>query len=110
MPPLWFLRYAYFVKSVKDSKVEAKRANINLESYVTECWNLKERKQLYLIEFEQGSINQTISTIEINNDECNQNEQINTSDWCIYGICLMKQMPDEMLEQVIVLSTICFRW
>jgi len=110
MPPLWFLRYVYFIQSVKDSKLQAKQANINLESYVSECWNLKERRQLYLMEFEQGLINQTISTIEINNNECYQNEKISIGNWCTYGICLMKQMPDEMLEQVVVLSAICFRW
>jgi hypothetical protein len=110
MPPLWFLRYVYFVQSVKDLKVQAKQANINLESYVSECWNLKEKKQLHLMEFELGPTDQAVSTVEINNDECNRNENSTHENWCAYGICLMKQMPDEMLEQVVVLSAICFRW
>src|ERR1700722_17443406 len=110
MPPLWFLRYAYFVQSVKDFKVQAKQANINLESYVSECWKIKERKEFHSMEFQLVPMDQAKSTVEINNDECNQNEKNNAGDWCIYGICLMKQMPDEMLEQVVVLSAICFRW
>lgn len=110
MPPLWFLRYVYFLESVKDSKVQAKQANINLESYVSECWNLKEKRQILSMEFQQETINQSISTIEIHNHECYLNEEIIDNDWCMYGICLMKQMSDEMLEQVVVLSAICFRW
>jgi hypothetical protein len=110
MPPLWFLRYAYFVQSVKDSKLQAKHANMNLESYVSACWDLKEKQQLHLMEFELGPIDQAISTIEINTGQCDRNEEMNAGDWCAYGICLMKQMPDEMLEQVVVLSTICLRW
>ncbi|CAF1302337.1 unnamed protein product [Adineta steineri] len=110
MPPLWVLRYAYFVQSVKDSKLQAKHANLNLESYVSKCWDLKEKQQLHLMEFEIVSMNQAKSTIEINNSTCDRIEEINADDWCVYGICLMKQMPDEMLEQVVVLATICLRW
>ncbi len=109
MPPLWFLRYTYFVKSVKDSKLQAKHADINLESYVNECWDLKEKKQIHSIDFIVSN-DQARSTIKINNGECERNEEIEVGDWCAYGICLMEQMPDEMLEQVVVLSAICFRW
>lgn len=107
MPPLWVLRYAYFIQSVKDSRVQTRQASVNLESYVSECWELKDRKQFNLMEYEFEPMDQTVSTIEINNNECHRN---NPSDYCAYGICLMKEMPDEMLEQVVVLSTICFRW
>ncbi|CAF3398182.1 unnamed protein product [Rotaria sp. Silwood2] len=110
MPPLWFLRYAYFIQSIKDSKIQAKHANINLESYVSECWDLTEKNQLHLMEFQQGLFEEAISTIDKNDGECYQKEEMNAGSWCAYGICLMKQMPDEMLEQVVVLSTICVRW
>jgi hypothetical protein len=110
MPPLWFLRYAYFVQSVKNSKLQAKYAHNNLESYVSECWDLKEKKHSKLMEFKLTSADQAISTIGINNSECDRKEDMNAGDWCAYGICLMKQMPDEMLEQVVVLSAICVRW
>ena len=110
MPPLWFLRYAYFVQSVKDSKLQAKHASINLESYINECWDLKEKNQVDLMEFELGPSDQALSTIEINNGECDRKLEMNAGDWCASGICLMNQMPDEMLEQVIVLSAICVRW
>lgn len=110
MPPLWFLRYAYFIQSVEDSRVQTRQASVNLESYVSECWELKDRKQFNTMEYEFEPKDQAISTIEINDNECQRNKRINTSDYCGYGICLMKEMPDEMLEQVVVLSTICFRW
>lgn len=110
MPPLWFSRYGYFIQSVKNSKVQAKHANINLESYVSECWTLTEKKQLDRIEFRRGPSEQALSTISKNNSECDQKDAMNAGSWCAYGICLMKQMPDEMLEQVVVLSTICVRW
>ncbi|CAF0835786.1 unnamed protein product [Adineta ricciae] len=107
MPPLWFLRYAYFIQSVKDDKLQASQAEMNLESYVKTCWHLKEKKQLHLMEFQYAPINQTFSTIQAINSTCDQEENM---DWCADGRCLMKQMPDEVLEQVIVLSSICFRW
>ncbi len=110
MPPLWFLRYAYFVKFIKDSKLQAKHANINLESYVSECWDLTEKSKLYSIDFQKGLPEEAVSTVEKLSQECSENEAKNDEDWCAYGICLMKQMPDEMLEQVFVLSTICVRW
>ncbi|CAM4766822.1 unnamed protein product [Rotaria magnacalcarata] len=111
MPPLWISRYGYFIQSVKNLKVQAKHANINLESYVSECWDLKERKELDFIEFRRTeSLEQALSTINKNISECNQKDEMNAGSWCSYGICLMKQMPDEMLEQVVVLSTICVRW
>jgi hypothetical protein len=110
MPPLWFLRYAYFIQSVKDSRVQTRQASVNLESYVSECWELKDRKQFNLMKFEFESMDHAVSMIEINENECQRNKKSNTSDYCAYGICLMKEMPDEMLEQVVVLSAICFRW
>ncbi|UJR22628.1 hypothetical protein I4U23_025669 [Adineta vaga] len=110
MPPLWFLRYAYFVQSIKENKLQARQAEINLESYVSKCWHLKERKQLHLMKFQKSPIDQAISTIGITNSTCDLEEDMNSNDWCMYGLCLMKQMPDEMLEQVIVLTTICLRW
>jgi hypothetical protein len=110
MPPLWFLRYAYFVQSVKNSKLQAKYAHNNLESYVSECWDLKEKRQIHSMEFQLGPSEQAKSTIKINSGECERQEEMNAGDWCAYGICLMEQMPDEMLEQVVVLSAICVRW
>lgn len=112
MPPLWLLRYIYFIESVKDFKLQAKQANINLNSYVNECWKLKEQRQLITMEFQQELDNQTISIIELNTDknQCYENKKMNKKNWCMDGICLMKQMPDEMLEQIVVLSAICFRW
>ncbi|CAF3317355.1 unnamed protein product [Rotaria socialis] len=111
MPPLWISRYGYFIQSVKNLKVQAKHANTNLESYVSECWDLKEKKELDFIEFRRTeSLEQALSTINKNISECNQKDEMNAGSWCSYGICLMKQMPDEMLEQVVVLSTICVRW
>ena len=110
MPPLWFLRYAYFVQSVGYSRLQAQQANINLESYVSECWNLKEKNQLDLIVFQLGPSKHALSTVEGKTDECNSKNEMKSGDWCTYGICLSKQMPDDMLEQVIVLSAICFRW
>lgn len=106
MPPLWFLRYAFFLQSVKNSRVQTKQANRNLQSYVDECWNLKDRKQFDLMQFESIAINRTVSSIAIDPNECSGME----SDWCRRGICWMKEMPEEMLEQIVVLSTICFRW
>ena len=111
MPPLWISRYGYFIQSVKNLKVQAKHANTNLESYISECWDLTERKELDFIEFRRTeSPEQALSTINKNISECNQKDEMNAGSWCAYGICLMKQMPDEMLEQVVVLSTICVRW
>ena len=110
MPPLWFLRYAYFIQSVNDSRVQTREASANLDSYVSECWDLKDRNQVNLMKYEFESMNQTVPMIEINENECQRIKRSNMSDYCGYGICLMKEMPDEMLEQMVVLSTICFRW
>ena len=107
MPPLWFLRYAYFIQSVNNSRVQTKQANRNLDSYVDSCWNLKDRKQFHLMEFGFIASNETRSMIAIDQRECLVEE---TENWCRRGICLMKEMPDEMLEQIVVLSAICFRW
>ena len=110
IPPLWCLRYVYFVQSAKDSKIQARNANINLESYVTECWNLKGRNQLDKLSFELGPAYQAISTVDVNASECDRREAVAAGDWCAYGICRLKQMPDDVLEQVVVLSTIFVRW
>ena len=55
-------------------------------------------------------VDQAISTLDGAEGNCDQNETMQTGDWCAYGTCLLKQMPDEVLEQVVVLSTICVRW
>ena len=110
IPPLWCLRYVYFVQSAKDSKIQARNANINLESYVMECWNLKGRNQLDTMGFELGPADQAMSTVDANASECDRREALDAGDWCAYGICRLKQMPDDVLEQVVVLSTIFVRW
>lgn len=110
IPPLWFLRHAYFVRAAKDSKLQAKTATRNLQSYVHECWDLKEKHLLESVELRLVPVDRAISTIHLTEENCDKNETRQTEDWCTYGVCLLKQMPDEVLEQVVVLSTICVRW
>lgn len=110
MPPLWFLRYAYFLQAVKDSKLEAKIASSHLESYVTECWKLKDEQSLDHIQLTQGPMETAISTLDEHPSRCPTADLNRRNDWCAQGICWMEEMPDDMLEQVIVLSTICLRW
>ena len=51
------------------------------------------------------------STVEIKNESCYENGNISAmTDWCMRGKCFMKEMPEEMLEQIVVLGAICFRW
>jgi hypothetical protein len=111
IPPLWFLRHAYFVRAAKDSKLQAKTATRNLQSYVHECWDLKEKQLLDSVEMHLAPADRMISTVGSRQDNCEQqNETMLAEDWCTYGVCLLKQMPDDVLEQVVVLSTICVRW
>ena len=112
MPPLWFLRYAYFVQAVKDSKLEAKIASSNLESYVEECWQLKDQRSLDRIQIQTAPIDQATSIVHdhYQQQRCSRTKMRGHNDWCAEGICWMEQMPSEMLEQVIVMSTICLRW
>ena len=110
MSPLWFLRYAYFLQALNDTKLQVKNASINLESYVAECQNLKDRDQLDKILFTLAPNDQAVTTTQNDTSECSLQGEFNAGGWCAYGICLMEQLPDEMLEHVIVLTTIFVRW
>jgi hypothetical protein len=107
MPPLWLLRYAYFVRSANDSRLQAKSATNNLDSYVKECWDLKRNDKLDQLELDFTPYEQAIDPMVSTRRQC-QHRYVN--DWTSHGMCAIEQMPNGMLEQLVVLSTICIRW